>query len=406
MVTSSPRILLLSFYYSPDLSAGSFRATALVRAIRAQAPDACIDVITTLPNRYRSFSADAPELERDGALTVHRIRLPSHSSGMRDQAMAFVAFARAASVRVRDRSYDLVFATSGRLMSAALAARLARMLRAPLYLDLRDIFVDTIGDVLPAPLQMPVKAVFGRVEAWTVRRAAHVNLVSEGFRPYFESRYPEQSFSYFTNGIDEEFLTLASPEHIPDKGDRAAPIRVVYAGNMGEGQGLHAIVPELARRLAGRATFRLIGDGGRRTELERALVAAGVQNVEIVAPVSRAELIAEYRRATVLFLHLNDYPAFEKVLPSKIFEYAALGKPIWAGVAGYAAQFTRAEVSNAAVFAPCDASAAMRALDTLTLRDSLRAEFVRKFTRERIMSEMAADVLRFAGRPTAAAGGA
>jgi len=31
--------------------------------------------------------------------------------------------------------------------------------------------------------------------------------------------------------------------------------------------------------------------------------------------------------ADVLFLHLNAYKAFEKVLPSKIFEYAATGRP-------------------------------------------------------------------------------
>ena len=45
----------------------------------------------------------------------------------------------------------------------------------------------------------------------------------------------------------------------------------------------------------------------------------------------------------VLFLHLNDYSAFRKVIPSKIFEYAATGKPIVAGVSGYAAEFLRHE---------------------------------------------------------------
>ena len=44
---------------------------------------------------------------------------------------------------------------------------------------------------------------------------------------------------------------------------------------------------------------------------------------------------------SILFIHLNAYPAFEKVLPSKIFEYAATGKPILAGVSGYSADFIR-----------------------------------------------------------------
>ena len=33
--------------------------------------------------------------------------------------------------------------------------------------------------------------------------------------------------------------------------DPQQPLRVVYAGNIGEGQGLHAILPQLALRLGG-----------------------------------------------------------------------------------------------------------------------------------------------------------
>ena len=65
----------------------------------------------------------------------------------------------------------------------------------------------------------------------------------------------------------------------------------------------------------------------------------------------------------MLFLHLGAHAAFEKVLPSKLFEYAALGKPVLAGVAGFAARFVREEISNAAVFPPCDVAGAVRAFD-------------------------------------------
>ena len=44
------------------------------------------------------------------------------------------------------------------------------------------------------------------------------------------------------------------------------------------------------------------------------------------------ELLNYYNQANILFLHLNSIKAFEKVLPSKIFEYAASNKPILAGV--------------------------------------------------------------------------
>ena len=57
------RILVLSFYYPPDLSAGSFRANALVKAlVDAGGANLQIDVVSTLPNRYDSFSKEALEL--------------------------------------------------------------------------------------------------------------------------------------------------------------------------------------------------------------------------------------------------------------------------------------------------------------------------------------------------------
>ena len=65
-------------------------------------------------------------------------------------------------------------------------------------------------------------------------------------------------------------------------------------------------------------------------------------------------LLEHYRKADILFLHLNNFRAFEKVLPSKIFEYAATGKPILAGVSGYASKFLREQIVGVQVFNPCD----------------------------------------------------
>jgi len=49
-------------------------------------------------------------------------------------------------------------------------------------------------------------------------------------------------------------------------------------------------------------------------------------------PANRFKLITNYLKSHILVLHLNDYPAIKIVLPSKIFEYVVIGKPVWAGV--------------------------------------------------------------------------
>jgi glycosyltransferase involved in cell wall biosynthesis len=386
------RILVLSFYYAPDLSAGSFRTTALVKALQEKNPEGIhIDVVTTLPNRYKTFSAAAPEYEQSDGLEIFRIKLPPHQSGMRDQSRAFIQFFKNASALVSEREYDLVYATSSRLMTAVLGAWIAARKKARLYLDIRDIFVDTINDVLSRKITFFVKPVFSFIENWTFNKADKINLVSEGFREYFESRYPNQSFSFFTNGIDDEFIE-AGLHHIK-KEVAIAPIKVLYAGNMGEGQGLHTIIPLLAKKMQNKVQFILIGDGGRKLQLQDSLTKSGCNNVELRQPVNRKELIDAYLDADVLLLHLNDYAAFRKVLPSKIFEYAALGKPVWAGVSGYAAEFIKKEIDNAAVFSPCDVDEAINVFDSLNIIDKQRPAFVSKFARKNIMKLMADDLL-------------
>lgn len=388
------KILILTFYYEPDLSAGSFRTTSLVTAMLDRlSSDAQIDVITTLPNRYSSFNSTALEYEVFPRLTLTRIALPPHNSGMLDQSKAFLTFAKNVLRMSKGKHYDLVFATSSRLMTAVLGAYISKRIKSRLYLDIRDIFVDTVRDVLRKNIRWFIGPIFSLLEGWAIRSAVGVNLVSEGFLPYFNDRYPNKKFSTFTNGIDDQFIKIQAKACVISS---SKVLNVVYAGNMGEGQGLHLIIPALAIRFSDRLHFKLIGDGGRKQQLVSAVESMGCSNVEILEPVKRDELIKIYQGADVLFLHLNDYPAFRKVLPSKLFEYGALGKPIWAGVAGYAAEFVRENLTNAAVFAPCDLEDAMKSFENLEMVTRPREIFVRKFSRTNIMQKMAENVLLFA----------
>lgn len=386
------KLLILSNYFTPDLSAGSFRIQAFVEALEPYAARGLeVDLITTRPNRYASLRADAPEFEDRGWLRIHRIALPAHQSGMADQARAYLRYALAVRRLTKGQRWNLVFATSSRLMTAALGAHVARAVGAPLYLDIRDLFTLNMDELLagsPLKLLLPV---FRQIERRAFRAARRINVVSEGFLPHIHAVAPKVPVSCFTNGIDDLFLTGDFAVPYPRDG---LPL-VLYAGNMGDGQGLHRIVPPVAKAMEGRLRFRLIGDGGKRSELESALAQQGVSNVELLPPVARAELIAQYREADILFLHLNDLDAFRKVLPSKLFEYAATGKSILAGIAGHAADFVAAELPDAEVFAPCDAGAMRACVERfLTQPPQIeRAGFRQRYARRTIMSAMADEVL-------------
>jgi len=392
------RILFLSFYYEPDLCAGSFRVTPLVRTLRDLAPeDVEIEVLTTMPNRYATFQQVRPKQEESPkhGLCISRLPLPPHRSGMWDQAKSFLAFALGVWRHVKGKRYNLVAASSSRLMTAFLASQVAGAKKARLYLDIRDIFVENMEDVVPHGLFRIVRPLFGRLERWAYQRADRINLISPAFVEYF-TPLTRARLTTHTNGIDEEFLGVPNSEAAPG-GKRNGILKITYAGNIGEGQGLEQVLPKLAVLLRGSAQFEVIGDGGRRRQLQAELARLKIDNVVWHPPMERSQLLGRYREADVLFLHLNRYPAFRRLLPSKIFEYAGTGKPIWAGLCGFSKAFAEKNIPNCAVFESGDVKEAMDRLDHLKIESVPRKTFVEQYLRRTINEAMARDILECVG---------
>lgn len=388
------RIVYLTFYFKPDLCAGSFRNSPLALELAKQAKDVLIEVYTTLPNRYSTFDADAPEFEEFNNLRIHRITLPPHKSGMLDQVFSFLKYYKEVSRLNKGKKADLVFASSSRLFTAFLGYRIAKKTKIPLYLDIRDIFVDTMNDVFKSQiLKAIVLPVLKFIESRTFNYANHINLISGGFNEYFQ-KFKKSTFSFYSNGIDDEFL-IENNIALNNNSESCKKV-IVYAGNLGEGQGLHKIVPQTAKLLGNKFEFLIIGDGGTKRLLQTEIEKTGINNVILKNPISRNELQKVYSTADYLFLHLNDYPAFRKVLPSKIFELATFKKPILAGVSGFSAQFIKDEINNSYVFNPCDYRALANHL--LNPEENLnidRSDFLQKFKRSIINEKMATSILNY-----------
>jgi UDP-N-acetylglucosamine:LPS N-acetylglucosamine transferase len=390
------RIVYLTFYYQPDLCAGSFRNTPLVIELARQGleKDVIIDVYTTLPNRYSTFEQNAPEFEELGNLRIHRISLPGHKSGMLDQIFSFKKFYSEVIRLNKNKRADLVFASSSRLFTAYLGFKIAKKSSAPLYLDIRDIFVDTMSDVFKSKiLKIGILPLLKLIEKKTFNYAKHINLISEGFKSYF-SKFRNTEFTFYTNGIDNEFLESAPVVIKKDK--FGSKISIVYAGNIGEGQGLHKVIPLAAKELGNDFEFIIIGDGGTKQLLQHEIEKLSITNVVLEKPVNRKDLKDIYNDADYLFIHLNDYPAFRKVLPSKIFELATCEKPIIAGVSGYAADFIKKEVSDSFVFEPCNSKQLVDFLRTDVPSNSIdRETFKLKYKRSNINKLMAESILNY-----------
>jgi glycosyltransferase involved in cell wall biosynthesis len=386
------KIVFFSFYYRPDLSAGSFRSAALSKALEKKLKtNDELHVITTQPNRYLTHRVKADKKEVRGKIIIHRISVPNHRNGMISQAYTFSVFALLAFSKCRKIKPDFLIGTTSRLMTGVLTWISARLLRRKYYIDLRDIFSETISDLFALKnnfLSAVFRHLFSYFDKQMLNSAAGVNVVSEGFPEYFEKKgINTTNWSFFPNGIDEEFINFPlfvkeSPKNVKT---------ILYAGNIGSGQGLELVIPDIAKRLGFSYRFVIIGDGGSISSLKKAIQRENISNVELLSPVSRPELIKYYMTADIMFLHLNNVPAFRRVLPSKIFEYAALKKPIVAGLSGYSAQFLRDHVPYAFLFDPGDSRAAasciFEAVDSKVPAETV-AKFVTIYSRSSIMDRM------------------
>ncbi|WP_080054438.1 glycosyltransferase family 4 protein [Spirosoma aerolatum] len=390
-------ILYLTFYFEPDLGPGATRNTSLVNELASQlAPSDSIHVLTTHPNRYSAYhppAASHEEWYHGGAtITIHRVNVLAHKSSFIGQLIAFYTYYRHVRQLTKDQQYDLVVASSSRLFTAFLGARISRQKNIALFLDIRDIFRETILEVLNRRrFNWPVTRLADRmlrpIEQYTFGYARHINLVSRGFTDYFKP-FVQATYSYYTHGIDELFIKLPLSEKRTD----CTVKTILYAGNIGEGQGLDVIIPQAAQQLGDGYRFVIIGDGSTRSKLEKAIRLNAIPNIEWRPPTSRANLIAAYQMADYLFVHLNDLEAFKRVIPSKLVEYGATDMPIIAGVSGYAAAFINKYIPNTIVFRPGDVAGFVRKLRETPYVTQPRHQFVRQFQRQTINAALARQI--------------
>ena len=89
------------------------------------------------------------------------------------------------------------------------------------------------------------------------------------------------------------------------------------------------------------------------------------------------------------------------MLPSKLFEYIAVGKPIVAGLSGYSEQFIVDNIGHASLFKPGDVDGCVTTIQNAVGHhvDYERSRrFVERYSRKRIMERMANHVLSIVKR--------
>ncbi len=226
---------------------------------------------------------------------------------------------------------DLVIASSPHLFFIAAAQRLARQFDAKFWVEVRDLWPESIVELGLVPAWHPLVKVIGWKERQAYRIADRVVCLLAGAEAHMTSRgLPAGRFVWVPNGVsDQEIRTALEPQVIADpiierinlmkaRGKRI----VLYAGAMGPPNAMQVVVDAAAVLATTNSEihFVLLGSGLSRAELEQRT--ANFPNVEFHDEVDRP-IVHEILRASdcaVVSFHKNSLYD-HGISPNKLFDY-------------------------------------------------------------------------------------
>ncbi len=322
------RILIVSQYYPPDITAAAFRIGGTVSLLRARGHE--VQVITTTPHKGK-LDQPIDETADDGIVRVPTAPQESRSAGGYIQHyVGFAVQAFRAAMRVRKTfDFDVIWATSPPLFVAICVLPLKWLTGRPLVMDIRDIWPESavnIGKVGRGSLMERLGKV---LEIVTYRSADALTCVSRPMREYLRQK-GRRPVTIVYNGIDAED---------PAAGGEPDPDAFCYAGNLWYAQGIDTLLRAFAAACRGdgmaAASLTLIGTGAIADEAAELARELGIgQRVHFRGAMQKRAAMAEMRRAGTLVIPLMDSPAFEITVPSKVFDCMSLGRPILATLRG------------------------------------------------------------------------
>jgi glycosyltransferase involved in cell wall biosynthesis len=226
---------------------------------------------------------------------------------------------------------DLIIASSPHLFFVSSARRLAQQFNAQFWVEVRDLWPESIVALGMIPAWHPLVKVLAWKERSAYRAADRVVCLLAGAEAHMKARgLPAGRFLWVPNGVSEDeiqrALTISETRHplierinsIKQKGKRI----VLYAGGMGPPNAMEVII-DAARELAQtrpEIAFVLIGSGGSRPQLERR--AADLPNVEFLDEVDRSIVhsMLHVSDCAVVSFHKNAL-YHHGISPNKLFDY-------------------------------------------------------------------------------------
>jgi glycosyltransferase involved in cell wall biosynthesis len=407
------KILYISQYFPPEMGAPAARVSELARHwVKAGHQ---VTVLTGFPNHptgivppeYRSkLRRLVCREQKDGIDIVRTWLIPCPNRKAHERLLNYLSFVLSSCITgIFLPRPDVIIATSPQLFVGLTGRWLGWIKRVPFVLEVRDLWPESItasGMGSDADLSIRMLRVLA---AFLYRSCNHVVVVTPAFKQELVAKWRvrDDKISLVENGVETELFTPdVSGDDVKRELGLEGKFVVSYIGTLGLAHGLQAVMKaatELQRTFPD-IQFLFVGEGADKDRLTSLVSELNLTNVRFLLQQPRQKIPSIIRASDLCLVLLRKANVFKTVIPTKMLEFMACGRPVILGVDGQARQVI--ETAQAGVFIePEDATAltlAVRQLyDDSELRQALgrngRRHIVDHFSR-REMAQVYIGVLQ------------
>jgi colanic acid biosynthesis glycosyl transferase WcaI len=411
------KILYLSQYFPPEMGAPAARVSELSRHWAKAGHD--VTVLTgfphypsgVVPQEYRAKLRRLILREDLDGVRVERTwlaALPNRKTW--ERILNYTSFTASAALRGSFLGTpDIVIATSPQLLECLAGLWIAKLKGVPFVFEVRDLWPESLTLDANSGLNRQVRAVLSKISDLLYRRARHIVVVTPAFKEYLVghcSVAPEK-ISIVMNGVEpDRFTPNGETDSVVEEFQLGGRFVVSFIGVLGNAHGLSTVAHAAARLQKTRpeVLFLLVGEGADRSNVQALCAALGLKNLLIIGQQPRSKIPALIRASSVCMVLLKKSDVFKTVIPSKMLEFMACGRPVILGVEGQARELVKKADCGVCV-PPEDAASLAAAIELLYGDDELRKRLgrngrdyvVRYFSREQTARDYIAILQRVAG---------
>ncbi len=329
------KVLFISHYFPPEVNAPANRTYEHARRWVADGHE--VTILTGVPNHPKGQIFPGyenrwlQEESKDGIRVIRTWMYLGASENVITRSLNYVLFAfTVLAASFRAGSPDVVVATTPQFFSGVAGAIVSWIKRKPFVLEVRDLWPDSIVQLLPLRSRLVIRFLEG-IEKALYRTAQGIVVNSRAFIDHIATfGIPKRRMALVYNGIDPALFQVgARDDALLGEHGLTGKFLVAYIGTLGMAHGLVTVLDAAQRtRDLEDVVYLLIGDGADRARLEEELAERGLTNVRLLGLRPRTEIPRWIASIDVSLVLLRDLPVLETVVPSKIFETLAEARPV------------------------------------------------------------------------------